>query len=140
MQLTLHATRQTPHGASRFLLAMSACSVKTRCAPSRHYRDARVYGHTTTAMNDNEYTRPDPPIQRTTTCIITCTIACYKIPQPEDQSDAEDGTPHSPLQVWEGARELRSMCGIGWRRPKRPQPPTPTGGVTITVAVRGVRR
>ena len=60
MQLTLHATRQTPHGASRLVPAMSAWSVKTRCAPSRHCKDARVYGHTTTtAMHDNEY--PLPP-------------------------------------------------------------------------------
>ena len=30
-------------------------SVETRRAPSRHFRDARVYGHTTKAMHDNEY-------------------------------------------------------------------------------------
>ena len=30
MELTLHATRRTPHGASRLVLAMSAWSVKTR--------------------------------------------------------------------------------------------------------------
>ena len=58
MQLTLHATRRTPHGASCLVLAMSARSVKTRRAPSRHCRDARVYGHTTTAMHDNDYTPP----------------------------------------------------------------------------------
>ena len=51
MQLTLHANRRIPHGASRLVLAMSAWSVKTRHAPSRHYRDVRVYGHTTTAMH-----------------------------------------------------------------------------------------
>ena len=50
MQLTLLATRRTPHGASRLVLAMSAWSVKIRRAPSRHCRDARVhawhdYGH-----------------------------------------------------------------------------------------------
>ena len=56
MQLTLHETRRTPHGASRLVLAMSAWSVKTRCAPSRHCRDARVYDHATTAMHDNEHT------------------------------------------------------------------------------------
>ena len=61
MQLTLHATRRTPHGASRLVLAMSAWSVKTRRAPFWHCRDARVYGHTTTAMQDNEYPRPPPP-------------------------------------------------------------------------------
>ena len=48
-QLTL-ATRRTPHGASRLVQAMSAWWVKTRRAPSRHFRDARVYAHTTTAM------------------------------------------------------------------------------------------
>ena len=64
MKLTLHATRRTPHGASRLVHAMSVWSVKTRHAPSRHCRDARVYGHTTTAMNEIEYTRPSPPHPR----------------------------------------------------------------------------
>ena len=52
MQLALHATRRTPHGASRLVQAMSAWSVKTRRVPFRHCRDARVYGDTTTAMHD----------------------------------------------------------------------------------------
>ena len=43
MQFTLHVTRRTPHGASRLVHAMSDWSVKTRRAPSRHCRDARVY-------------------------------------------------------------------------------------------------
>ena len=51
MQFTLHATRRTPHGASRLVQAMSAWLVKTRRAPSRHSRDAKVYGHTTTAVH-----------------------------------------------------------------------------------------
>ena len=51
MQFTLHATRRTPHGASRLVQATSASLVKTRRAPSRHSGDARVYGHTTTAMH-----------------------------------------------------------------------------------------
>ena len=55
MQFTLHATRRTPYGASRLVQAVSAYLVKTRRAPSRHpsrhSRDARVYGHTTTAMD-----------------------------------------------------------------------------------------
>ena len=55
MQLTLHATRQTPHGAVQ---AMSAWSVKTRHAPSRYCRDARVYDHSTTAMHEIEYMSP----------------------------------------------------------------------------------
>ena len=60
MQLTLHATHPTPHGASRLVQAMSAWSVKTRRAPSRHCRDARVYGHTTTAMHDMSTLPPTP--------------------------------------------------------------------------------
>ena len=50
-QFALHATRQTPHGASRLVQAMPAWLLKTRRAPSRHSRDARVYGHSTTAMH-----------------------------------------------------------------------------------------
>ncbi|CAM9691118.1 unnamed protein product, partial [Laminaria digitata] len=41
--------------------AMPAWWVKTRRAPSRHCRDSRVFGHTTTAVHDNEYT--PPPLQ-----------------------------------------------------------------------------
>ena len=55
MQLALHATRLTPHGASSLVLAMSAWPVKTRRAPSRHCIDTRVYGHTASAMHGNEY-------------------------------------------------------------------------------------
>ena len=51
MQFTLHATRRKSHRASSLVQAMSAWLVKTRRAPSRHSRDARVYGHTTTAMH-----------------------------------------------------------------------------------------
>ena len=58
MQLTLHATRRTPHGASRLVLAMSAWSVKTRRAPSRRCRGARVYGHMTTATHDMSTPQP----------------------------------------------------------------------------------
>ena len=65
MQLAPHATRRTPHGASRLVQAMSAWSVKTRRAPSRHYRDASVYGHTTTATHEIEYTPPPPPAPST---------------------------------------------------------------------------
>ena len=42
MRLTVHATRRTPHGASRLVLAVSAWRVKTRRAPSRRCRDARA--------------------------------------------------------------------------------------------------
>ena len=50
-----YCTSSTPHGASRLVQAMPAWSVKSRRAPSRHCRDARVYGHTTTVMHHNEY-------------------------------------------------------------------------------------
>lgn len=46
MQLTPHATHRTPRGASSLVHAMSAWPVKTRCAPSRQCKAARVYGHT----------------------------------------------------------------------------------------------
>ena len=62
MQVTLHETRRTPLHASRLVRAMSVWSTKTRHAASRYWRDARVYGHTTTAMLEIEYTpRPLPP-------------------------------------------------------------------------------
>ena len=60
-RLAVHATRRTPHGASRLVLAVSAWSVPTRRAPSRHCKDARAYDHTTTAMHGNGYT-PSPPL------------------------------------------------------------------------------
>ena len=51
MLLTLHATRPTTYGASRFVQAMSTWSVKTRRAPFRHCGDGRVYSRTTTVMH-----------------------------------------------------------------------------------------
>ena len=65
IQLTLHAARRTPQGASRLVQEISAWSVKTRHAPSRHCRDARGYGHTTTAMNETEYSPPTHPTPHT---------------------------------------------------------------------------
>ena len=68
MQLTLHTTRPTPHGASRLVQATSGWLVKTRCARSQHFRDARVYGHTTTTVHDNGCNPPfRPPVARTLT-------------------------------------------------------------------------
>ena len=52
VQLTLHATHPTPHDASLLVQATSTWPVKTRRAPSRHCRVARVYCHTATAMHD----------------------------------------------------------------------------------------
>ena len=48
----------TQHLAFHFTLAVSAWSVTIRRAPSRRCRGARVHGHTTTAMHDDEYTPP----------------------------------------------------------------------------------
>ena len=50
---------RTPHGASRLVQATSAWLVKTRRAPSRHSRDARVHGHTTTTIH--KLSTPPPP-------------------------------------------------------------------------------
>ena len=48
----IHATRRTPHGASRLVQAMSAWLVwKPDVLRPGINRDARVYGHTTTAMH-----------------------------------------------------------------------------------------
>ena len=44
------------YGASRLVQATSAWSAKTRRAPSRDCRDAKVYRLATTAMHDDEYT------------------------------------------------------------------------------------
>ena len=62
MQLPLHTTRPTPYGASRLVLVIPAWSVSTRRAPSRHCKDATVYGHTTAATHDNEYTPLHSPL------------------------------------------------------------------------------
>ena len=71
MQLTLHATRRTPHGASRLVQAMPAWSLKTRHAPSRHCRNARVYGHTTTAMHKLSTPSPLPSPPRTAAFVVS---------------------------------------------------------------------
>ena len=57
-----HTTRRTSHSASRSEQAMPAWLVKTRRSPSRHGRDARVYGHTTTAMHKLSTPPPPPPL------------------------------------------------------------------------------
>ena len=53
------------HGASRWVQAMSAWSVKARRNLSRHCEDARLYGHTTKAghawIRSTPCTSPPPP-------------------------------------------------------------------------------
>ena len=62
MQFTLHAIHRTPHGASRLVHAMSTWLVNTQRAASQHSRDARVGGHTTTAMHKLSTPPPSPPL------------------------------------------------------------------------------
>ena len=62
VQLTLRATRPTHYGATRLVQVMSAWSVKTRRTPPRHCRDAKIYGHTTTAVNGTTTPPPPPPL------------------------------------------------------------------------------
>ena len=73
MQFTLHAPRRTPHGASRVVQAMSAWLVKTLRAPSRNSRDARVYGHTTTAMH--KLISPPPSLSLPPTVALVSSVA-----------------------------------------------------------------
>ena len=70
MQSTLHATRRTPDGASRLVQAMSAWLAKTRRAPCRHSRDARVYGHTITGMHKQSTPAPSTPPPHATAYLI----------------------------------------------------------------------
>ena len=96
MQLTLHATRRTPHGASRLVLAMSAWSVKIRRAPPRHCRVARVYGHMTKMRSCMILSTPLQrcSVSRRTRCSVSristsngnefssfCTSSAHRIPQ-----------------------------------------------------------
>ena len=55
-----HSPNKTSRFASRLVQAMPAWSVKTRRAPSRNCRDARVYDHTTTAMHGVSTPAPLP--------------------------------------------------------------------------------
>ena len=75
-QLTLHATRRAPHGALRLVLATSAWSVKTRRAPPRQCRDARLYGHTSTTLRDSEYA-PVRLLPSFPPPIFRCSVARY---------------------------------------------------------------
>ena len=49
---------------------------ETRRAPSQHCRDARVYGHTTTAMRDNEYPPRHRP-ERRSGCLAHAVIGVF---------------------------------------------------------------
>ena len=76
MQLALHAARRTSHGASRLVHAMSTWSVQARRAPSRQCRDARVHGHTTTAVHEmSTFPSPPPPPPRAKKCFSSFSLA-----------------------------------------------------------------
>ena len=98
IQFTLHATRPTPHGASRLVQAVSAGSVKTRRAPSRHWRHARVYGHTTTAIYD--MSTPPP-----TTLAGDVAVACVLLVDLQS-----DRLPFPFFSFWRSFRGLRSLA------------------------------
>ena len=64
MQLTRHATRQTPHGTSSVVHAMHAWSVKTPHTPSPNRRDARVYDPKDSGHALYDYLTPLPSTLR----------------------------------------------------------------------------
>ena len=68
MRLTLHATRRTPHGASRLVQAIPTRSVNTRRATSWHYSYAKIYRHKNTAKHDMS---TNPP------ALATASADCY---------------------------------------------------------------
>ena len=55
-----HPLCDLPNTSRRFALGASNVCLETRRAPSRHSRDARVYGHTTTAMHKLSALPPPP--------------------------------------------------------------------------------
>ena len=64
--------------------AMSACLVKIRRVPSRQCRDARVYGHTTTAMHMIMSAPPPPPLTapNLASLLDRCAVSillCYRL-------------------------------------------------------------
>ena len=62
----------------------SAWSVKTRRAPSRHCRDAIVYGLTATAMHENESTpppRPPPVFAENLRCPVVSSLGRLLLPR-----------------------------------------------------------
>ena len=75
LQLTLHAGRRPSHGTSRLVLAIM--SVKTRRAPSRHGRDARVYGHMTMAMHVSTIVPPPPKKKKMLTRRSSALLVAY---------------------------------------------------------------
>ena len=109
MQLTLHATRPTRRNASRLVQSIFSWWVKTRGAPSRHCRDARVCGHTTTAMH-NMRTHPPPrarppPLPTPPPCDVTGE------PQ-QQQQQQQPQQPERKRQLTKTRKRLTSTGGL----------------------------
>ena len=123
MQFTLHAARRTPHGASRLMQAMSAWLVKTRRAPCRHNRDARVYVHTTTTMHKlSTHLAPHPPSPLQPTGIDSS----YSL-NPPSPSARKPKSNRRRLQDDGSGNITRSATSP-------PPPPQPTAGMAPRVA------
>ena len=117
-------TRRTHHGASclvhAMVHAMSVWSVKTRRAPFRHSRDARVipYGHTATVMLG--MSTPPPPLR---SCRFVCLASHLKVDivvaTPGRLLDHLEKTPGFTLQhlrylVIDEADRLLNQSYQGW--------------------------
>ena len=129
MQFALHATRRTPYGASRLVQALSAWLMKTRRAPSRHSRDARVYGHKTTAMHKLSTPPPSP-----TKAYGHTTTTMHKLitPPPPPSPNCPFyihpqlyRKPGHKLEQIEGVVQPRHQHNRGKNPPRPPSPPLP---------------
>ena len=116
IQLTLHATRRTSHGASRLVQAMSAWLVKTRRAPSRQSRDARVYGQTTTAMHKLSTPPPPPaPPPLLCTCPALLGVPCARVAWRKDGKRLASASDDRTVRVWNV-----ELCGVNDGTVKKP--------------------
>ena len=106
MQFTLHETRGTPHGTSRLVQAMPAGLVKTRRAPSRHSRHARVYCHTTTAMH--KLSTPLPPLRRT--CCVTPGLSYDYERREKKRAKLIDGNDSMNIKIMSVDRTTKNEC------------------------------
>ena len=137
MQLTPHATRRIPHGASRLVQVMCAWSVKTRHAPSGHRRGARVntHGHATATMHKYRVHPPPPnppttrhfPFRNPSVCyhVIVCTwfFTFYSgLAGPFSTTDCPVApSPHLPQRRFPFGTPFICIHGIIYRTTGAPQ-------------------
>ena len=120
--LPLHATRGTPHGASRLVQAMPACLVKARRAPSRYCRMRGSYhdGHTTTVML--KMSTPPPHLLPLT----PFRLARRHGPPSRSLSEQRENLPHEERHERQGRGQSEVTVQIRLRHPppppKRPRP------------------